>query len=270
MTPPPQAQITPPPTRSPLPARRQDLSSFYAAMSSINVDQASFDASSFMAAWSSANEFDYSSFFEHYSTTNYDFNSLLVDLTGTVSSRRVANTGLAEKPTISAAATSESAKSGLSTAAKIGIGIGVVAILGLLAGFCIFLFCAGKRRGKKKRTTIVAPNTHQTQTPFIPPAQPYQPQPNIYAPNQGYTPGYQRYPSPSPLPLQPPNVNPNVGGYAKGPDPGVVELDTEYHFARGGAVEIGDSSEPAVEEEEEDKKKKGWQKMIGRKPVPGS
>lgn len=268
----PQPIITPTPTRPVLLPRQSDpydLSSFYAELSSINAEYSSYNLDSLLAQYSTYSEYDYSSFFAQYTSAGqYDLSSLLSQYTGTQTGRA----GNTARPTASSVGATNGGGGGggggLSTGAKIGIGVGVVVIVLLLAGLGIFLWCAGKRKGKKKATTIVAPMAQGPPPP--PPQQPFQPQPQMYAPNQGYLPGYQQSPPPQQFQQVPPQYvqsqgeDPHaMGGYAKGPGPGVAELETEYHFARGGAVEIGDTEAPVEET-------KGWRKMIGRKPLPSS
>ncbi|ORY10647.1 hypothetical protein BCR34DRAFT_601936 [Clohesyomyces aquaticus] len=179
---------------------------------------------------------------------------------------------------------------GLSTGAKIGIGVAVPLIVCLLAGLGIFLWCAGKRKGKKSSTTVVAPanGIGMQQQPMQQgpvPQQQYQPpqQQNMgYVQNpgqQGYVQGYQQQhhqqfapmpaaPTPTPPPgYVPPHQGANqyggaYGGY-KGPEPGVAELEHEYHFARPGVVELGDGREEPVQPVQQDEGKVGKKSKMG-------
>jgi hypothetical protein len=177
-----------------------------------------------------------------YSYSIPDYNSYLSLATATGDSTDSAFSN----PTATAAKaneTSGSAKGGLSTGAKIGIGVAVPVGVLFLVGIGVFLWCAGKRKGKKNGTTIVQPPTAQPQ--FQP--QPYQPpqQQQMYPTNQqGYMQGYQQTPPPQYIqPQQGANVA--YGGYAKQPQPGVAELEHEYHFpSHPGAVEMDGGPEP--------------------------
>jgi hypothetical protein len=124
----------------------------------------------------------------------------------------------------------QSKDSGLSSGAKIGIGVGVPLAVALLVGIGIFLWCAGKQKGKKKGTTIVA-HPSQLQPPL-------QQQQAYMQNNQGYAQGMQQ-PMPPPQYASPQSeiANPAYGGY-KAPVAGVVEMEQEYHVARPGVVEL--------------------------------
>jgi hypothetical protein len=194
----------------------------------------------------------------YYSYDDSYLSSLMADLSSiypsyTYDLPEFTNTALPEitdsilDPTASAASANgnNDAKSGgLSSGAKIGIGVGVPLAVGVLVGIGVFLWCAGKRKGKKNGTTVVVPPAHpQIQVP----------QPQAYAPNpQGYIQGFQpQMPPPQYAPQQqqqPHQGQMAYGGYAKGPKPGVMELEQEYHFARPGVVEM-DGTVPATQKE---------------------
>jgi hypothetical protein len=126
----------------------------------------------------------------------------------------------------------DSSQSGsLSQGAKIGIGVGVPLAVGLLVGIGVFLWCAGKSKGKQNAKTIVLP-------PAPPQAQTAQKQ--VCTPNpQGYIQGFQsQAPPPHYAQQQHPHGQAPLAGYPKGPECGVVELEQEYHFARPGAIEM--------------------------------
>jgi hypothetical protein len=166
---------------------------------------------------------------------------------------------------------SASSSGGLSSSAKtrLGLVIGIPLALALLLGVGIFLWCAGKRKGKKSSTTIVVPPIQQQPQQQQPPqqqqaqqqqaqpyqAQPYQVQHSNYVNNQGYMQGFQPT-APPPHNLQPQAKIPYASGY-KEPVPGVVELEHEYHFARPGVVEMGDNSESVAQEQPGKKLRKG-------------
>ena len=253
---PPQPLITPPPT---LPAH----------LASRQTTDDPYGINSLLAQYSSDYLALYSSVYESYMN---QFNSQAGIATNTRRTRPTQpSINLDPSDTASAATNgnkggSSSSGGGLSSGAKIGIGVAVPLVVLILVGVGVFLWCAGKRKGKKSSTTIVAPNVAQ-----VPPQQ-FQPQPQVYPQNQGYLPGYQQPPqqfSPTPPPQfapGPPQYTPGkqgvdqsaLGAYAKGPPEGVVELETEYYFARGGAVEMGDTEPKAPE-----KKGPSWRKMIG-------
>ncbi|KAH7126776.1 hypothetical protein B0J11DRAFT_579212 [Dendryphion nanum] len=204
--------------------------------------------------------------------------STAIQTTGTV---RATGTRQTSNPTLTAAESQNSgSSSGLSTGAKIGIGVAVPLILALFVGIGICFFCCGKRRGRKGKGTIVAPivtpnmgaggalppmqhmpQQQQQQQYYTAPPPPQQQQQNMNA--QGYMQGYtQQLPPPQQQQYQhvlPPQytqaqaglAGPGVdtsyagaqaGGYDKGPRPGVVEMETEYHFAKPGVVEMGDGT----------------------------
>lgn len=240
MSPQPQPQITPPPKR-PLPRQNDPygLSSLYAELSSLYPDL--YSSYTFDESYYSSLLADLTAYESLYSYSIPDFNSLLSAATATATAR---GTDSPSNPTASAANANQSGggnSGGLSTGAKIGIGVAVPVGVLILVGIGVFLWCAGKRKGKKNGTTIVQPPTAQAQ--FQP--QPYQPpqqQQNYPTNQQGYIQGYQ--PTPPPQYMQP-QQNPNVayGGYAKEPQPGVVEMEHEYHFpSQQGAVEMGDGA----------------------------
>ncbi|KAF2741360.1 hypothetical protein EJ04DRAFT_547725 [Polyplosphaeria fusca] len=235
----PQPLITPPP-KAPRQYDDPSLSSLYAELSSLYPElySYSFDSnyySSLLASYSA----DLASIYSEYSYSIPDFAPTTTAAFGLTDS--------ASSPTNAVAANggriNGDNKGGLSMGAKIGIAVGVPLAVALLAGIGIFLWCAGKRKGKKTSTTIVAPAQPAAQGQF-----PHQPQPQMgYVNNQGYMQGYpQQMQTPPPNYMQPhpqPGNNmafPGQAGYAKGPEPGVMELEQEYHFARPGVVEMGD------------------------------
>jgi hypothetical protein len=247
-----------------------DLSSYYDALSSIAAEYSSIDYSSLLADYS-VSSIDYSSLYQQYSSQYLEYSSLLNALTATDG---LVNTVTRDSalPTGTAVGASDGGKKGgLTMGAWIGIGVGIPLAVLLLAGLGLFLWCFRRNKARKTKHPFVA---RMAQTPAHP--QNYNPQPQLYPQNQGYQPGYHQPPQQNPqsyavspiqqVPpqyVQPQAGDPNAafGGYAKGPAPGAVELETEYHFARDGAVEIGDT-EAKVEE------KKGWRQKLGRKPVP--
>jgi hypothetical protein len=248
-----------------------DLSSYYDALSSIAAEYSLADYSSLLADYT-VSEIDYSSLYEQYSSDLLQYTSLLNALTATdgLINTVTRHTSL---PTGTAVGASDGGKKGgLTTGAWIGIGVGIPLAVLLLAGLVLFLWCFRRNKAGKTKNNFVPP---MAQTPAQP--QNYNPQPQLYPQNQGYQQGYQQPPQQNPQPyavspiqqqVPPQYVQPQAGdsnaafgGYAKGPAPGAVELETEYHFARDGAVEIGDT-EAKVEE------KKGWRQKLGRKPVP--
>ncbi|KAF2867165.1 hypothetical protein BDV95DRAFT_611036 [Massariosphaeria phaeospora] len=249
------SQITTPPHPH-LPRQTFDPDPFLASLS-----QAYEDLMSVYPALSTA-PYPYSYSFDdsYYSSLLADLESLypsafttLPDLSA-LNTRSPLPTGTAPASSNSDSDSNSSKSGGLSTGAKIGIGVAVPLAVLVLAGIGIFLWCAGRRKGKKTGTTIVAPQG---------PPQP-QPQMGYAAPSsQGYIQGFQQQPqqqqqqiphiqSPPPPqymqphpPPPPQNANQHAAayGYAKGPSPGVVELEQEYHFARPGVVEMGDGAD---------------------------
>ena len=240
-------QITTPP-RPLLPRQTADpndpygLSSFYAELSSLYPDlySYSYDYSSLLASYSN----DLASIMSEYSSLypSYTYNYPIFT-TGTAAPRVTSAHSNPTATAIPANGNGGGGKSGgLSNGAKIGIGVAVPLAVLLLAALGIFLWCAGKRKGKKTATTIVAPAAQ-----LQPPPPQFQQHPQMYAQNQGYIPGYphqQQTPPPHYMQPQPQGGNEHAayGGYAKGPNPGAVELEQEYHFARSGAVELGDGA----------------------------
>ncbi|KAF2176167.1 hypothetical protein K469DRAFT_682657 [Zopfia rhizophila CBS 207.26] len=243
----PQAQITPPPTHPHFPRQTYDpndpysygplLSSLEAALSSMYPDLYSSYSYDYYSALSSILS-DYSSLYPYsYSIPAYSYPGL--SATRTAAPKVPATTSGNPNPT--AIGTENNNKSGgngggLSTGEKIGIGVGVPLAVFLLVGIGILIWCAGKRKGKKTSTTIVQP----------PQQQPVQAQATMgYALNQGFIQGYpQQQQVPPPQYVQQPGVQPGMGtegygSYGKGPQPGVVEMEQEYHFARPGVVEMG-------------------------------
>lgn len=239
----PRAQITAPP--KPHVARQTDpsdpyglasLSSVYAELSSLYPDlysSYSYDESLYSSAYNS-----YLSLL----MSSYTYDGLSATGTGATATAGRSRTS---NPTPTADTISgnggQQDKGGLSTGAKIGIGVGVPLAVAILAGIGIFLWCAGKRKGKKNGTTIVQPPVQQQQPQFQPPQQ------QVYPPNNhGYIQGYQGQASPPQYAqTQPEGNNTAYTGYAKGPEPGVMEMEQEYHFARPGVVEM--DSAPAQE-----------------------
>jgi hypothetical protein len=198
----------------------------------------------------------YSSILNSYSVSDYSLPTLAPTRTGVgrstttgkgMTTGRSTATGLRVSQTAAATSSGEEngSSGGLSTGAKIGIGVGVTLAFLLLAGIGIFLWCMGKRKGKKSSTTIVAPAQPQQTQPVF-----QQQQPSMaYSNKQGYMPGFQQPPqgvTPPPLYAQTQQASqPGMGGayegaYTKGPDPNIAELEHEYHFATPGMVEMGD------------------------------
>ncbi|KAF2643435.1 hypothetical protein P280DRAFT_478202 [Massarina eburnea CBS 473.64] len=189
----------------------------------------------------------YSSLLESYSVTGYSFPTMTAVGTGATripTSAKVTASGSRATATAAASGGKENeGNGGLSTGAKIGIGVGVTLAVLLLAGIGIFLWCMGKRKGKKSSTTVVAPS----QTGFS-----VQPQIS-YAGQQGYTPSLQQQqlavspPLQYAQPQQPQQSGVGMGmavaygdGYMKALYPNAAELEHEYHFANPGVVEMGD------------------------------
>jgi hypothetical protein len=272
----PQPTITPPAAL--LPRQTDDtygLSSLYAQLSSLypelyssayNADSA---YSSLLADYSAI----YASVLASYSDNGYSIPNYYPTFTAVSSAtaRPRLSSGFANgaRPTStlrSSSTGSASSSGGLSSSAKtrLGLVIGIPLALALLLGVGIFLWCAGKRKGKKSSTTIVVPPIQQQPQQQQPPqqqqaqpyqAQPYQVQHSNYVNNQGYMQGFQPT-APPPHNLQPQAKIPYASGY-KEPVPGVVELEHEYHFARPGVVEMGDNSESVAQEQRGKKLKKG-------------
>ncbi|KAF1958726.1 hypothetical protein CC80DRAFT_546047 [Byssothecium circinans] len=233
-----------------------DVSSFYAELSSLYPDL--FSSYSYNSKDYTSLMGYYSSLLKSYSLTDYTLPTLTAAATG---AGRLTTTGRAtateSRSTSTAAAAAASggeetgSGGGLSTGAKIGIGVGVTLAVLLLAGIGIGLWCMGKRKGKKISTTVVAPAQPnfpaQQQAP-----QHMQQQPQMgHTNSQGYMPGFQLQ---QPVVLPPPQyaqpqqpqdsgtglLGAYGGGYAKGPDSSVAELEHQYHFAKPGIVEMGD------------------------------
>jgi hypothetical protein len=289
----PQPTITPPAAL--LPRQTDDtygLSSLYAQLSSLypelyssayNADSA---YSSLLADYSAI----YASVLASYSDNGYSIPNYYPTFAAVSSAtaRPRLSSGFANgaRPTStlrSSSTGSASSSGGLSSSAKtrLGLTIGIPLALALLLGVGIFLWCAGKRKGKKSSTTIVVPPIQQQpqqqqpqqQQPQQPQqqqahpyqaqpyqaqpyqAQPYQVQHSNYVNNQGYMQGFQPT-APPPHNLQPQAKIPYASGY-KEPVPGVVELEHEYHFARPGVVEMGDNSESVAQEQPGKKLRKG-------------
>jgi hypothetical protein len=273
----PQPTITPPAAL--LPRQTDDtygLSSLYAQLSSLypelyssayNADSA---YSSLLADYSAI----YASVLASYSDNGYSIPNYYPTFAAVSSAtaRPRLSSGFANgaRPTStlrSSSTGSASSSGGLSSSAKtrLGLVIGIPLALALLLGVGIFLWCAGKRKGKKSSTTIVVPPIQQQpqqqqQPPQQQQAQPYQAQPyqvqhSNYVNNQGYMQGFQPTAPPSHN-LQPQAKIPYASGY-KEPVPGVVELEQEYHFASPGVVEMGDNSESVAQEQPGKKLRKG-------------
>jgi hypothetical protein len=261
----PQPTITPPAAL--LPRQTDDtygLSSLYAQLSSLypelyssayNADSA---YSSLLADYSAI----YVSILASYSDNGYsipNYYPTFAAVSSTTARPRLSS-GFANgaRPTSTLASSSTesgSSSGGLSSSAKtrLGLAIGIPLALALLLGVGIFLWCAGKRKGKKSSTTIVVPPIQQQAQQQQ--AQPYQVQHSNYVNNQGYMQGFQPT-APPPHNLQPQAGIPYASGY-KEPVPGVVELEQEYHFARPGVVEMGDNSDLVAQEQPGKKLKKG-------------
>lgn len=183
----------------------------------------------------------YSSVLRSYSLTDYSLPPLTATGTGAASRTNARVTSTGTRP-----ATATSDEGGLSTGAKVGIGVGVALGLLFLVGLGVFLWCMGKRKGKKSSTTMLGPNQ-------LNPALQHQPQ-KEYTQHQGYMPGHLQQQQlqhfahdstqnvPQHQTLQQPGVDKSYGGYGKMPEGNVVELEQEYHFAKPGVVEMGDGA----------------------------
>ncbi|KAF2000777.1 hypothetical protein P154DRAFT_534539 [Amniculicola lignicola CBS 123094] len=206
--------ITPPPTLPLRPRQSTDpndpygLSSLYAELSSMYPElysTYSYDFDSAMSSiWADLSTYGFS-----YSIPDsYDLSSALASLTAapvTGTAGRVTGTAALSRET---STSSSSSKGGLSTAGKIGIAVAVPVVVFALIGVGIFLWCAGKKKGKKTGTTIVNP---PMKAEYMQPAAtqaPFQAQP--YMGNQGYMAGYAKPqgPLPVPTPTPPPQYVP--------------------------------------------------------------
>ncbi|KAF2477252.1 uncharacterized protein BDR25DRAFT_390801 [Lindgomyces ingoldianus] len=261
-------QITPPPTL-PQPLRPRQtynpydsylpmLSSLYAELSSMYPEL--YSSYSYDAGAVSSLLAEYTSLYANPSYYSYSYSypgysaSRTVTAASSTGTLRATGTALPAANGGNDGGNGGGGGGGMSMAAKIGIGVGVPLAILLLAGVGIFLWCAGKHKGKKSSTTIIAPvssqhqqqqyQNHAAQQQFQTPQQ--QQMGYLQNPNQqGYMQGYAQHPT---APTPPPGYVQNqqyagaYGGYAKGPDPGVMELEQEYHFARPGVVELGDGA----------------------------
>ncbi|KAF2752309.1 hypothetical protein M011DRAFT_463776 [Sporormia fimetaria CBS 119925] len=213
----PQSAITPPP--NPHIARQTyDLSAAFDYSSMISSILASFSAQESLYASYSYDDSVYSSILASVYSRYYPS---VTDAPGYTYPPATGTAGLfGSDPTaarISASSENDTGGGGgLSQGAKIGIGVGVPLAVGLLVGIGVFLWCAGKRKGKKSSTTIVAPMQQQ----------------------QAYVPGFIA--PPVPVPYGAPPVGPGYGAGADwkvAAEPHVVEMPTGYP-ARPGAVEM--------------------------------
>ncbi|KAF2021801.1 hypothetical protein BU24DRAFT_404759 [Aaosphaeria arxii CBS 175.79] len=225
----------------------------------------------------------YSSLLAQYSYDPNEYSSILAQYSLSLPSYALPGTTTAPSTATAAGGrttktsnTSSGGGGGMSTGAKVGIAVGVLLAVGLIIGIGIFLWCAGKRKGRKHATTIVAQPASaqmQTSTAYVPPNG----SSSIFQSQQGYIPGQVSHqqpvhtgyaPGPSPLLQQPqfgqqqydqqqqygqhgqhgqyqygqPQNGASYDSGFKEPAAGAVELEHEYHFARPGVVEMGDGT----------------------------